>query len=83
VVGLAVIVKACVDFSGALFNSRRVYGTLHKISIKHLGRYCDEFSYRFYRRGNQSEMFGGTVKGLLNGNPLPLKKLTASETSDT
>jgi hypothetical protein len=28
-----------------------VYGTFDKISIKHLGRYCDEFSYRFNRRG--------------------------------
>ncbi|HWY07677.1 MAG TPA: IS1595 family transposase [Candidatus Acidoferrales bacterium] len=29
---------------------RGVYGTYHKVSIKHLGRYCDEFSYRFNRR---------------------------------
>jgi len=61
---------------------RGVYGTFHKVSIKHLGRYCNEFSYRFNRRGNQSEMFGETVKGLLKGQPLPLKKLTASETSE-
>jgi hypothetical protein len=60
---------------------RGVYGTFHQVSIKHLGRYCNEFSYRFNRRDNQSEMFGETIKGLLNGNPLPLKKLTASETS--
>jgi transposase-like protein len=31
---------------------RGVYGTFHKVSIKHLGRYCNEFSYRFNRRGN-------------------------------
>jgi len=60
---------------------RGVYGTFHQVSIKHLGRYCNEFSYRFNRRGNQPGMFDETIKGLLNGNPLPLKKLTASETS--
>jgi hypothetical protein len=31
---------------------RGIYGTFHKVSIKHLGRYCNEFSYRFNRRGN-------------------------------
>src|SRR6266853_1666230 len=36
---------------------RGVYGTFHKVSIKHLGRYCDEFSYRFNRRGEQLQMF--------------------------
>jgi len=30
---------------------RGIYGTYHKVSIKHLGRYCNEFSYRFNRRG--------------------------------
>lgn len=54
-----------------------IYGTFHQVSIKHLGRYCNEFSYRFNRRGNQSQMFEETVKGLLNGKPLPLKTLTA------
>jgi hypothetical protein len=43
----------------------------------HLGRYCDEFSYRFNRRHSQEEMFGETVKGLLNGKPLQYKRLTA------
>lgn len=62
---------------------RGVYGTYHQVSIKHLGRYCNEFSYRFNRRGNQPQMFGETVKGLLKGNPLPLKKLVASETSES
>ena len=26
---------------------RGIYGTFHKVSIKHLPRYCNEFSYRF------------------------------------
>jgi transposase-like protein len=58
---------------------RGVYGTFHKVSIKHLGRYCNEFSYRFNRRESQAEMFEETVKGLLNGKPLQYKTLTASE----
>jgi transposase-like protein len=59
---------------------RGVYGTFHKVSIKHLGRYCNEFSYRFNRRENQPQMFDETVKGLLRGNALPFKTLTASQT---
>jgi transposase-like protein len=58
---------------------RGVYGTFHKVSIKHLGRYCNEFSYRFNRRGQQSQMFDETLKRLLNSKPLPFKTLTASE----
>lgn len=58
---------------------RGVYGTYHKVSIKHLGRYCNEFSYRFNRRDTQAQMFAETVKGLVNGKPLQYKVLTASE----
>ena len=58
---------------------RGVYGTFHKVSIKHLGRYCNEFSYRFNRREAQLQMFGMTVKNLLRGEVLPYKKLTASD----
>jgi transposase-like protein len=60
---------------------RGVYGTFHKVSIKHLGRYCNEFSYRFNRRGEQLAMFDGTLKNLVRGKVLPYKKLTASEVS--
>ena len=62
---------------------RGVYGTFHKVSIKHLGRYCHEFSYRFNRRGEQSQMFDGTLKSLLNEKALPYKKLTASLGSES
>ena len=34
---------------------RGVYGTFHQVSIKHLGRYCEEFSYRFNRRGERAK----------------------------
>ncbi|HKN76701.1 MAG TPA: IS1595 family transposase [Candidatus Acidoferrum sp.] len=55
---------------------RGVYGTFHKVSIKHLGRYCNEFSYRFNRRGAQLEMFDATLKNLTRGEALPYSKLT-------
>jgi transposase-like protein len=57
---------------------RGVYGTFHKVSIKHLGRYCNEFSYRFNRRGEQLQMFAGTLKNLLNRQALPYTKLIAN-----
>lgn len=60
---------------------RGIYGTFHKVSIKHLGRYYNEFSYRFNRRGEQLQMFDGTLKNLLHGKALPYQKLTASEVS--
>ncbi len=56
---------------------RGVYGTFHKVSIKHLGRYCNEFSYRFNRRGEQLAMFDSTLKNLTRGEALPYKRLTA------
>lgn len=56
---------------------RGVYGTFHKVSIKHLGRYCNEFSYRFNRRGEQLQMFDATLKNLTRGKVLPYKKLTS------
>jgi transposase-like protein len=56
---------------------RGVYGTFHKVSIKHLGRYCDEFSYRFNRRGEQLAMFDATLKNLTRGEALPYAKLTS------
>ena len=54
---------------------RGVYGTFHKVSIKHLGRYCNEFSYRFNRRGEQLQMFDGTLKNLAHGKTLSYKRL--------
>jgi hypothetical protein len=55
---------------------RGVYGTFQKVSIKHLGRYCDEFSYRFNRRGEQLAMFDATLKNLTHGEALPYRRLT-------
>ncbi len=57
---------------------RGIYGTFHMVSIKHLGRYCNEFSYRFNRRGIQLQMFDVTLKNLTHGKALPYNKLTGN-----
>jgi len=53
------------------------FAGVDKVSIKHLGRYCNEFSYRFNRRGEQLAMFDETLKHITRGEVLPYKKLTA------
>lgn len=58
---------------------RGVFGSYHKISIKHLQRYCDEFSYRFNRRGMQLKMFDSTLRNLTRGQVLTYKRLTAKK----
>lgn len=56
---------------------RGLNGSVHKVSRKHLHRYCDEFSFRFNRRKMQQEMFAETTKNLLNGQKMPYRNLTA------
>lgn len=46
---------------------RGLSGTYHKVSMKHLGRYCNEFSYRFNRRSEQLGIFDTTLKNLTRG----------------
>jgi transposase-like protein len=58
---------------------RGVYGTFHKVSIKHLGRYCNEFSYRFNRRGEQLAMFDATLGNILKEGTLTYKALTSKD----
>lgn len=60
-----------------------LYGSFHHVSKKHLGRYCNEFSYRFNRRHDQPNLFAETTKNLLRGEKLPYKKLTADEVSES
>jgi len=60
---------------------RGLMGSFHHISTKHLRRYCDEFSFRFNRRHAAEGAFEETMRGLLNGKPLPYKALTASGTA--
>lgn len=54
---------------------RGIYGSFHKVSLKHLGRYCAEFEYRFNRRDRQNEMFHETMTRLAHGTKLPFKTL--------
>jgi len=56
---------------------RGLYGTYHKVSLKHLARYCNEFAYRFNRRDSQEDLFAGTLKNLLRGKKLPYQALIA------
>jgi transposase-like protein len=58
---------------------RGIYGSFHQVSTKHLGRYCEEFSFRFNRRGSQKQLFDATLKGLVKETALPFKTLIASE----
>lgn len=59
---------------------RGIIGNFHKVSIKHLQRYLDEFSYRFNRR-NDAGAFTETVRRLCGFAPLPFAKLVSDETA--
>jgi len=56
---------------------RGLIGSFHKVSIKHLHRYLDEFSYRFNGRG--SDLFTPTLIGLVHTDGMPYKRLIATE----
>jgi transposase-like protein len=53
---------------------RAVIGTYHQLSIKHLQRYLNEFSYRFNRR-EDAEMFEKLVARMVGEKPMPYSKL--------
>jgi hypothetical protein len=53
---------------------RAVIGTYHQLSIKHLQRYLNEFSYRFNRR-EDAELFEQTVSRMAGVKPMPYAKL--------
>ena len=57
---------------------RGIIGNFHKLSIKHLQRYLNEFQYRFHRRENP-DAFIETVRRLAKFRPLPFTVLTGSE----
>jgi hypothetical protein len=71
----------CIENAFSLLK-RGIYGSYHKVSIKHLQRYCNEFSYRFNRREQQALLFNATVKGLAHGKALRFKNLIASESEN-
>ncbi len=64
-----------IESAFSLFK-RGVIGSFHQISIKHLQRYLNEFSYRFNRR-EDDEAFLETVRRLAGFKPLTFGKLTA------
>ena len=53
---------------------RAVIGTYHQLSIKHLQRYLNEFSYRFNRR-EDADMFEQTVARMAGIGAMPYSKL--------
>jgi ISXO2-like transposase domain len=55
---------------------RGIVGNFHKVSIKHLQRYLDEFAYRFNRRKDDGA-FIETVRRLCGFAPLPFATLTS------
>lgn len=55
---------------------RRVVGSFHQISIKHLQRYISEFCWRFNNRENE-QIFIIVIAQLLYGTPMPYARLTA------
>jgi transposase-like protein len=55
---------------------RAIIGSYHQLSIKHLQRYLDEFSYRYNRR-DAKDIFEQTVTRLSSGTALPYKRLVA------
>jgi hypothetical protein len=57
---------------------RGIVGNFHKVSIKHLQRYLNEFTFRFNRR-NDDGAFVETVRRLAGFKPLPFVKLTSEK----
>ncbi len=56
---------------------RRYYGTYHKMSVKHLGRYVDEFTGRHNSRPKGTIDQMASVVRNMDGKQLPYRKLTA------
>jgi len=59
---------------------RGVIGSFHHVSVKHLHRYLDEFSFRFNNRESQ-DIFNMIVANLLIGSALRYKALTAKSSA--
>jgi hypothetical protein len=66
-----------IESAFSLFK-RGLTGSFHKVSIKHLQRYLDEFCYRFNRR-NDDGAFAETLSRLAGFKPLPFEKLTSEK----
>jgi transposase-like protein len=57
---------------------RSIVGAFHQVSVKHLDRYLDEFSFRFDNRNNPY-LFRDTLLRLINSSNLEYKELTKDE----
>jgi len=66
-----------VESAFSLFK-RGLVGSYHQLSIKHLQRYLNEFSYRFNRRDTRT-LFEQTLQRMAMGKPMPFAELTADE----
>lgn len=55
---------------------RALVGSFHQVSVKHLDRYLDEFTYRYDNRKNPY-LFRDVLVKLTDGKALPYDKLTA------
>src|SRR5579859_3280851 len=64
-----------VESAFSLFK-RGLTGSFHAVSIKHLQRYLNEFSYRFNRRADDGA-FLETVRRLAGFKPLTFARLTS------
>jgi transposase-like protein len=62
-----------IESAFSLFK-RGIIGSYHQLSIKHLQRYLNEFSYRFNRR-EDADMFEKLVMRLAGIKPMPYSKL--------
>lgn len=56
---------------------RGVIGSFHKVSVKHLGRYLNEFSFRFNNR-EEEDLFGLVMLKLVIGTALQFRQITQS-----
>lgn len=66
-----------VESAFSLFK-RGIAGAFHKVSLKHLQRYLNEFSWRFNNRKNP-DLFGLAVRRLALAGNLPYAKLVAED----
>jgi len=66
-----------VESAWSLFD-RAVMGSYHKLSVKHLPAYLDEFAFRFNNRENPY-LFRDTILKLVEGDSLPYQELIAAK----
>jgi transposase-like protein len=66
-----------VESAWSLFD-RAVIGAYHKLSVKHLPAYLDEFQFRFNNRNNPF-LFRDTILALVEGETLTFAELTAAK----